>query len=217
MLSEITGSLYGESEEDSARNSSRGALVTFRRDKVYMDAIERRHALAEGRQTIEDPDFTECDFIRIQYPGNKYTIYDQPVRHESVGTDFDSLSDPLKYPVQWAAYQNKDVTPLGTPLTVIHTLTSADVSHLNGMDIKTVEQLAGLHDGVVMSIGQGISRYRDLGRAYLMAQPKRVVDAAAQAEIEDLKRRLDEMVALMSHPRKSGRPAKEVENEHAVA
>jgi hypothetical protein len=50
-----------------------------------------------------------------------------------------------------------------------------------------------------------------------MAQPKRVVDAAAQAEIEDLKRRLDEMVALMSHPRKSGRPAKEVENEHAVA
>lgn len=205
----IESEFYASDEPDGAPN------VRFFRDKVFMNAEDREQAIEEGRMAAEDPDYVETDFIEIVFPGNRFSVYKQPVKLKASGSGRDDLAHPDRFPREWKAYQDRTAGISGTSLEAMG-LNASDIAHLDKFDILSVENLAGLSDTVVLTIGNGIGRYRDMARAWRNANRKPVIDAAAQTEIDLLKAQLAELTALVTGASpKRGRPAK-LEDSNAV-
>lgn len=187
----INSDYFGEVESDGA------PIVTFRRDKVFMDPYEREIAIEEGRMKAEDPDFTETDFVRIVYPGNRFSVYDQPIKTKATGIGQDDKAHPDRFPREWAIYQGRITGRSGTPLDAMG-LAPQDVNHLDKFDVFSVENLAGLTDTAVLVIGNGIQRYRDMARKWLSDNTEPVVDTAAQGKIDALEAQLAEMREMIA-------------------
>ena len=212
-VSQVTAELFGEGEQEQGR-----PVVKFYLGRVYMDPIEREHAIEEGRMTEEDLDYVETDFVRISFPGNRFTVFDQPVKFKASGMDPDDRAHPDRFPREWGMYKNRQEGPIGTPLNAIPSLNASDIKHLDRFDVLTVENLAGLSDIAVMAIGNGVSRFREVARNWLRARAKPVVDMAAQGEINDLKAQIAEMrEMILNQQPKRGRPAKIEESPDAIA
>lgn len=161
----------------------------------------------EGR-----PIYYMADFVRIEIPGNQYTIIDT----------FASEYHKKTYPVQWARYQNEkkelgDDSIEGTVLREWNLLTAAQAKELQHYRFYTVEQVANASDSqlapIVMIVGMGANAFRDKAKAYLArAKDSAIVDAQNEelrkrdAEIEALKSQMNE---LMSERKKPGRKPKE--------
>lgn len=198
----IQSDFYASEEEAGAPN------VRFFRDKVFMNPEDREQAIEEGRMTAEDPDYIETDFIEIVYPGNRFTVYKQPVKFKATGSARDDLAHPDRFPREWAAYQGRIQGVSGTSLELMG-LNASDIAHLDKFDILSVENLAGLTDTSVLVIGNGIGRYRDMARAWMRANAKPVVDEVSQNRIDTLEAQLAEMRAMVEAMQpKRGRPAK---------
>lgn len=208
----VEGELYGNDEKAGA------PVVKFYLGRVYMDPIERKHAIEAGRIGPEDQDYHETDFVRISYPGNRFMVFDQPIKREASGMDPDDRAHPDRFPREWDAYQNRMDGPIGTPLSAIQSLNASDIKHLDHYDILTVENLAGLSDIAVLTIGNGIGRYRDLAQSWLRANVKPVLDVAAQSEIDALKATVAQLMEMVtaSAPAKRGRPAKIEDTDNAI-
>jgi hypothetical protein len=169
----------------------------------------------EGR-----PIFYMADFVRIEIPGNQYSIIDT----------FASEYHKQAYPVQWARYQNEkkdlgddDIT--GTLLRDWPILTAAQARELKHYHFYTVEQVANASDAqlapIAMVIGMGTHVFRDKAKNYLArAKDSAIVDHQNEelrkrdAEIEALKEQMNALMAQQSEvaPRR-GRKAKEVQEE----
>lgn len=204
----INSEMYNAEEEAGAPN------VRFYRHKVFMNPEDRGQAIEDGRMKAEDSDYIECDFIEIVYPGNRLSVYNQPVKLKATGSARDDLAHPDRFPREWDAYQNRVAGVSGTPLESMG-LNQSDVSHLDKFDILSVENLAGLTDTAVLIIGNGIGRYRDMARAWQTANRKPVIDEVAQSQIDVLTAQLAEMRAMVEGMQpKRGRPAK-LEDTHA--
>lgn len=165
----------------------------------------------EGR-----PIYYMADFVRIEIPGNQYTIIDT----------FANDSHKRMYPQQWAHYQNEkrdmgedDIA--GTLLRDWPILTAAQARELKHYHFYTVEQVAQASDEqisrIAMIVGMGAHAFREKARSYLArAKDSAIVDAQAEelrkrdAEIEALKQQMSELMSKMDAP-KRGRPAKDEE------
>lgn len=161
----------------------------------------------EGR-----PIYYMADFVRIEIPGNQYTIIDT----------FASEYHKKAYPVQWARYQNEkkdlgDDSIEGTVLREWAILTAAQAKELQHYRFYTVEQVANASDAqlapIVMIVGMGANAFREKAKAYLArAKDSAIVDAQndelrkRDAEIEALKAQMNE---LMAERKKPGRKPKE--------
>lgn len=211
-VSTITAEAYGATEEDTTGRPN----VRFYRGKVFMDPIERDRAIEEGRMESTDLDFVETDFIRITFPGNRFMVYDQPIRAKSRGTSPEDQAHPQLYPREWAAYQDRTSGPVGFPLTAIPELTGADIAHLEKFDILSVENLAGLPDVVTLTIGQGVGRYRDIARAWMRANVKPAINEAAQSEIDQLKAQVAQLMEMVTATPKRARPARIEDTTDAI-
>lgn len=175
---------------DGTTSTRTGEIVTFYDGRQFMDEEARKFALAEKRMALDDPDYRAMPFLKIQYPGNPYTRIERPVRFE--GND-DYAPDPERWPREWAQYQNKDATPIGTPLAELKALNAGDIAHLENLHVRTIEVLEGMTDAHVMALGMGMQRFRALARAWRNTQPVVVVDTAAKDKIA----RLEALVAAL--------------------
>jgi len=174
---------------------------------------EQEHAFntqKEGR-----PIFYMADFVRIEIPGNQYSIIDT----------FANESHKKLYPVQWARYQNEkrelgeDMDISGTLLRDWPILSAAQVRELKHYHFYTVEQVAMASDDqinkITMIVGMGGHAFREKAQNYLKrAKDSSILDLQAEelrkrdAEIEALKQQMQELMAAVK-PEKRGRPAKE--------
>jgi len=153
------------------------ALLTV---KFYRKPIEiKDETLAQGR-----PIFRDADWVTIYTPGDQLNIIDTIAqdRHK------------LRFPVQWAAYQNKmggEQNLTGTPIEHWPLVSMSQAEELKGIKFRTVEDVANCSDQQLQRIGMiaGMSphSFREKARTFLnLAQDTAEIDKR-NAELAQLK------------------------------
>lgn len=148
-------------------------------------------------------------YVRIQAPGDKTNVIDQPVREDHKG----------RFPRQWLYFQMQQsegaAQEIGTPLSQWLTDAPEDINRdqiaeLTILKFLTVEQLALASDAQLQRVGMGGVGLRERARQYLNRKNR----VESNAELEDTKRQLAELQAQMqammaTESKKRGRPPKE--------
>lgn len=153
-------------------------------DEDQMDAY-----IAEGK-----PTFTECDFLRIEFPGDKNKVYDQPVKS----------ADKRRFAKEWALYEAGQSQESGTPLSAWSGMTGADVRKYEALSIRTVERLAEVTDGNLSALGLGGREAREAARLFIMKREAGSVQGVSD-EVAALRAQIAELTANQDRPRR-GRP-----------
>jgi hypothetical protein len=192
---------YGDQPVQMANfGGDNGCNATFYRGKIPLEGEALDRAKMAGA-----PLFTEDDFIRIQFPGNNSTVYDQPVTHMSAPL---RPSDTERFPRQWAAYRAGQAMAGGTPLADLSMLAAGDVRKFEGLNIFTLENLADVSDANLPNLGLGGREAREAARLHIMQA--RAAKADPSDEIAALRAQLAELTAKQDAPRR-GRPPLEKE------
>lgn len=137
----------------------------------------------------------EKDYCRMLFPGNKLTVWDQPVREV----------DKQRFYRQWSLYkEGKDQLGGKTPINVWGEIDPGSVEEYRAMRIQTVEALAALPDANVSQFPPGMQhlayRHRDMARTYLRRKQQsagfdQALEAAQQSQ-DVAQQALDENAAL---------------------
>ena len=148
-------------------------------------------------------------FVRINIPGDKNTIIEQPVREDH----------KQRFPRQWLYFQMKnsegEAPVIGTSLEQWaredkETINMAHVEELRILKFQTVEQVALASDSQLQRIGMGGPGLREKAKNYLTRKNR----SETAEELDNTKKQLAELQAQMAEllaakPRK-GRPPKEL-------
>ena len=136
----------------------RELYVEFSTEPVYQGA----ESIKSGR-----PIYKETPFITILFPGDKTKKIHRPV-NMTPEESAPNAPDPERFPKQWAAYRaNASQIPDGTPLEQWPPVNRSQVLELKHMSVHTVEQLAGMSDVGVQSLGPGGLELRRLAQSWL--------------------------------------------------
>lgn len=145
----------GNNNYAASYGSDKNLFVEF-----YQDAILNSFKSEETGHPVYD----EVDMINIMTVGNK-TTFKNKVKMVS---DANGLSDPERFPAQWAAYKaQKEQLPDGMPLAEWPAITKAHALNLRGLKVFTVEQLAEIPDNNIDFLGLGGRTLRDKAKAWL--------------------------------------------------
>lgn len=129
------------------------------------------------------PVYDDVEVIEIRNPGEK-----DPV---TVAAD---EFHKRRFPKQYEAFkQGLSVEHTGTPLDLLFPSSPSTVKSLKSLNIYSIQQLAEITDGSATNIPMGIT-LRDKARAYL----KNASAGKGFHEVEELKRRLEQMQAMLS-------------------
>jgi hypothetical protein len=128
----------------------KGATVPM----FYSEPVENTfRSKAEGRAC-----FDEVEFVKLIIPGDRNNC---PVKR----VDDD---DRQRWPKQYQAFKDGLEPPLdGTPLAGWPPINKSQVLELAFFHIKTVEQLAGVHDGQLQNLPMGSRELRSQAIAYI--------------------------------------------------
>jgi hypothetical protein len=179
-------------------------------DSDVMNGDEQLHVEFYIAKDI-DPKWDGKPFVRIQVPGDKNNIMEQPVREDH----------KQRFPRQWLYFQVKqseNSTPeaIGTPLSKWHEdakqdINKAQIEELQIARFQTVEQVAGASDAQMQKFGMGGIGLRERAKTYLARKHR----SETSEELESTKRQLAElqaqMSALMADKPRRGRPPKELQ------
>lgn len=160
------------------------ALVRFYR-RPKQDEAE---SAAAGR-----PIFHDTDYIQIRIPGDTTSEVDVPVTE----------THKQRFAAQFAAYkagQDQDAAS-GTLLRAWGQLSESRCEELAYFKIRTVEALAGVHDGNLQAMGPGAREEREKARAFLEAAKSAAPITALQKASEEKDHRiaaLEELVKNMN-------------------
>jgi hypothetical protein len=153
-------------------------------------------------------------YIRIQTPGDKTNIIEQPAKDHH----------RERFPRQWLYYQmqqnESEAAQIGTPFSqwladAPEDITRDQIAELSILKFMTVEQLALASDSQLQRVGMGGTGLRERARMYLQRKNR----SEASAELEDTKKQLADLQAQMAQliavkdPRPRGRPPKEIATE----
>lgn len=148
-----------------------GLIVTFEWRPVLMEAIskEKGHPYNEDRifTTIVSPGNTKTTWDH-QTKGIKYhyDVNGEPSEYTIEDLENDK-AEPYKYPDAWDRFvKGNDKAKTGWALEDWGAITRSFAQNLKGMNIHTVDQLAGLSDAMASNIMGGI-KFRDLAKAAL--------------------------------------------------
>lgn len=156
------------------------------------------------------PVFVEKPFITISIPGSTNTV-------------IDTIADEAyqkRFPEQWARFRagNADHVVNGWRLDNWPAVNTAQVKTFKYSGVFTVEQLAGLSDTACQALGMGTTELRVKANAALLAasggaEAERMAaeNARRDAEMEDMRAQLADLLAEKAAIRKPGRPAKVAE------
>jgi hypothetical protein len=129
---------------------------------------DKTASLKEGR-----PIFKDVEYIDIKVPGQRSGGACRPAQH----------MDRKRFPRHYAAYQQRKEMPLeGTPLGEWPLMTRTQVEELSFHNVKTVEQLVGMSDGLAANF-MGMNGLRQKAKMWL----EKTEDTARINEIETLK------------------------------
>lgn len=125
-------------------------------------------SLVEGR-----PIFDEKVLIRILTPGSR-----------DVMVTTASEQYRMRFPKQWERFKMKhSQTQDGTPLEEVPFLTVGQIAELKGVNVHTLEQLAGMSDVLAQKF-MGSHQLRQRAQAFLQAAKESAPVQQLQAELE---------------------------------
>lgn len=153
-----------------------------------------------------DPKWDGKPFVRINIPGDKTTIIEQPVTEEH----------KKRFPRQYLYFQMKqneqDAPAIGTSLDVWFTdgngdITRGHIEELRILKFQTVEQIASASDAQLQRIGMGGTGLREKAKAFLARRNR----SETENQLDETKKQLAELQAQMAAlmARKPGRPKRE--------
>lgn len=136
------------------------------------------------------PIFEPVTFIKIQHPG-EHDFVDRPATPQ----------DENEFPRQWKAYQEgRQAIPEGTRLETLFPQHPEVVEMMRHQKVFTAEQLAGLNDTQLQSLGMGGRKFQQEAKQFLSAAEKGKEFHELRAQIErhgnELKSRDDKIAAL---------------------
>jgi len=149
------------------------------------------------------PIFSEVDYIEIMQPGNKDSI----IRRPATDRDKDRFAE------HYRKYQARatDEHIEGTPLEEWPAISRAQVEELRFLNIRTVEQLAGMADSNAQNI-MGIQMLKSKASKFLQAAEK---EATAE-KFAELEAKYEALLAAQEEkPKRRGRPRKTEEETPA--
>jgi hypothetical protein len=149
------------------------------------------------------PVFDEVDFVKIMVPGDKLSIIDTFVRDEH----------KRRFPMQWAAYQNRTGDQMkisGTPISEWPRISAAQAEELRALKFYTVESIASASDAQLQHIGmiagQSAFTFRDDAKRFLSladaAAKQREADEKLKAVNEEFAKKEADLKAQMEEMRK---------------
>lgn len=150
-----------------------------------------------------DPKWDGKPFVRINIPGDKTTIIEQPMTEEH----------KKRFPRQYLYFQMKqneqDAPAVGTSLDIWFAEGNGDINrgHIEELRIlkfQTVEQIASASDAQLQRIGMGGVGLREKAKAFLARRNR----SETENQLEETQRQLAELQAQMAAlmARKPGRP-----------
>jgi hypothetical protein len=164
----------------------------------------------------EEGDFKGKPFIRIETPGDKTNIFDQPVND----------SHKARFPRQWLHFQmqNDDGPIIGTTLKqwredAPEELSVGQIEELQILRFQTVEQVARASDAQLQRIGMGAAGLRERAKAYLDRKNRSESSVELEKtrnELEELKAQMQQLLAARADEtmkRGPGRPRRETVEE----
>lgn len=145
------------------------------------------------------PIYKDKVYIMIIVPGDKDSIVHRPANE----------MDFRRFPEQYQHFKNKDTEAIvGTPLSLVPWLTSSQIKELDYFNIKTVEHLANVNDGLGTKF-HGLQtlkkRAQDFMAAATNAAPlteMRTQLEQRDSQIEALQKQLGELAARVEKSEK---------------
>jgi hypothetical protein len=168
--------------------------------RLYVEfTMEAIHQTAKSEEEGR-PIFKDVPHVHIHFPGDRTKQIFRPVKFVD---DHQGPADPVRFPKQWAAFQAQaEQVQDGTPVEHWGPLTKSQAMEFKAMHIHTVEQLAGISDSNLSWLGA--RELRDKAIAWLAQadggkETMRLTaeNATLKADMEDLKRQMKEMSALV--------------------
>jgi hypothetical protein len=167
--------------------------------EFFMDTIQNMRETAEQGRPI----FNNVEYVKVRIAGDKGTVHVAPahekayaVREGVMGVTH-RVSYAEMYPEQYKAFKaglSQAVT--GTPIDEAPFLTMANRAELKGVNVFTIEALAGLEK--TDKLGMNGDRMREQARAYLKRAEGSAIDGKLLADNEALKADLEVMKAQMA-------------------
>jgi len=168
--------------------------------RLYVEfTMEAIHQTAKSEEEGR-PIYKDVPHVHIHFPGDRTKQIFRPVKFVD---DHQGPADPVRFPKQWAAFQAQaEQVQDGTPIEQWGPLTKSQAMEFKGMHIHTVQQLAGISDSNLTWLGA--RELRDKAIAWLAQadggkETMRLTaeNATLKADMEDLKRQMKEMSALV--------------------
>lgn len=148
-------------------------------------------------------------YCRIQAPGDKTNVIDQPLRDDH----------KARFPRQWLYFQMQQnegaASQIGTPLTQWLADSPDDINRdqiaeLSILKFVTVEQLALASDAQLQRVGMGAIGLREKARMYLNRKNRSDANAELDATKQQLAELQAQMAELLASQKRRGRPPKEL-------
>lgn len=192
--------------------TEKGLLVRFYAKPILMEAISKEQGY---------PYYEDRVFINIVSPGNTKTVWDMLAKgitpkykqiaegeYEQDGWEVEELegeADPIKYPEAWALFIKKgEKVHKGWDLAEWGAITRSFAESLKGLNIPTVEALAGLSDAAASNI-MGGRKFRDMARAALdeqelmsLATQEQEKASKAEERVKTLEKQIEGMQAQIN-------------------
>lgn len=160
-----TATYDSDTYDNDSRYKDDHKLVAF----FHTEAVQNNFKSKEAGRAI----FEDVVFITIITPGSRDT-------HVAKADD----NYKRRFPKQWAQFEaNEKAEVTGTPLSTVPWLTRSQISEFNAVNVRTVEQLADLPDGLGQKF-MGIQDLKSRAKTFLQAAAGEAVNQKLKDELE---------------------------------
>lgn len=196
-------------ENGKVQYGDSGVIAEFSIRPLLMEALSKDRGYPVHEDRI---------FLRIVYPGNTKTVYEQPAKGitylydeegDLSGYEVQDLetepADANKYPQAWARFEKKgEKVKDGWSIMEWGAITRSFAESLKALNIHTVEALAQMSDANVTNIMGGL-KFRNLAKAALdeqellrLASHEQEKAAKSDEENKELKKQMAAMQAQIN-------------------
>ncbi len=187
----------------AAHGGDEQLIVSF-----YMESVLQGAASEEAGRPI----YKDVPYVWIRFPGNRNT----EVKKKADLKGRNGIPDPLRFPRQWAAFQNGQAeVHEGTPLEQWGPMSKSLALTYKGANVHTVEQLASVHDNSLHTLGHGAREMRDKAITWLKTSKDSAEALHLAAENKRLTDDLDALKAQVAElsKKRRGRPPNVTETD----
>lgn len=169
---------------DYTRNFDMGRVVNVI-PRFYRNAQQNNFKSEQAGHPV----FDDIEMVEILIPGDKNSIVSERVKDEHRN----------RWPKEYEAFK-RGLEPVedGAPLAEWPPLTPAQVANFASINIRTVEQLAGVNDNNLQALGMGGRQIREKARNWLEQAKGGEPLARVEAENEQLRQDLETVKAQLA-------------------